>query len=84
MMVGSRDALHALESVLATVGGTNSVFLGRLRDRMAEIRLPIVAAAPLWRQLLPPPLEAEAFFADDNSVVDNIMYDIEDVSDLVA
>ena len=41
MLVGSRDALHSLERVLGTVGGGgDSVFLKKLRTRMAEVELP--------------------------------------------
>ena len=41
MLVGSRDALHSLEKVLSTVGGSESVFLNKLRGRMAEVELPL-------------------------------------------
>lgn len=53
MLVGSRDALHALEMVLSTVGGAQSPFLDRLRHRMAEVQLPFAASNPDSLRLLP-------------------------------
>jgi hypothetical protein len=49
MMVHSRDALHSLEKTLATVGGSESLFLNRLRHRMAEVQLPVPNTS--WLQL---------------------------------
>lgn len=41
MLVGSRDALHSIESALHTVGGSDSAFLKKLRRRMVECDLPV-------------------------------------------
>ena len=49
MLLGSRDALHSLEKVLSTVGGRDSLFLGKLRQRMAEVQLPVATSS--WLQL---------------------------------
>lgn len=53
MLVSSRDALHALERVLSTVGGPDSLFLRRLRLRMAETRLPVAAQTARSRMRMP-------------------------------
>ena len=78
MLFGSRDTLNGLERVLATVGGPDSVFLGRLRNRMSEIQLPVVTAAPSWPLLLWP---ADGEFADDMSAADG-RASVEDITDL--
>lgn len=49
MAVGSRDALHSLEKVLGIVGGSDSVFLSKLRRRMTEVQLPVTNVP--WLQL---------------------------------
>lgn len=49
MLFGSRDALHTLEKVLATIGGADSIFLGKLRQRMSEVQLPVTSSS--WLQL---------------------------------
>ncbi|KAF7562847.1 hypothetical protein G7046_g1265 [Stylonectria norvegica] len=46
MALGSRDALCAMEQVLASVGGVDSVFLKSLRTRMAELQLPVPSESP--------------------------------------
>jgi hypothetical protein len=47
MLVGSRDAMHALEQVLSTVGGPSSLFLRQLKNRMAESELPLASVRAL-------------------------------------
>ncbi|CAK7234035.1 hypothetical protein SCUCBS95973_008796 [Sporothrix curviconia] len=79
MLFGSRDTLHGLERLLTTVGGTSSVFLDRLHNRMAEVQLPVVATAPS----APPMLQ----WPSDNELVDNTSTteeraSVEDISDL--
>lgn len=81
MLFGSRDTLNGLEQVLATVGGPDSVFLGRLRNRMSEIQLPVAAAAPAWSpQLLLWPADGE--YADDMSAGADGHASVEDITDL--
>jgi hypothetical protein len=49
MLTDARDSLHSLEKVLNGVGGIESHFLGMLRKRMAETKLP--APQTLWTDL---------------------------------
>ncbi|CAK7214460.1 hypothetical protein SBRCBS47491_002150 [Sporothrix bragantina] len=85
MLFSSRDTLHGLERVLATVGGLSSVFLARLHSRMAEIQLPVVAAAPSpspfsWTPALVWPANGER--TDDNDMSATNVQDISDITDI--
>ncbi|KAF3089944.1 hypothetical protein TWF225_005171 [Orbilia oligospora] len=64
MLLGARDALHALEHLILMVGGGLSPFLQGLRDRMAKSNIPVPWAR--WLTLEPPEVE------DDSNSTDSI------------
>ncbi|KAL1892388.1 hypothetical protein Sste5346_007126 [Sporothrix stenoceras] len=80
MLFGSRDTLHGLERVLATVGGTDSVFVSRLHSRMAEVQLPVAAAAPmlLWPVATDEPTASVQDVTDDNTDLSTLILSLQE------